>query len=167
MVVAVISACGTSPRTVPVSPAASDGGQRAIADTLRALERKRVRALVNADTAVARTLHAPDFQLINPSGGAVSRSQYFDNLASGRFHYAAWEPESISVRVYDGAAVLRYRSRLVFLIKGPAGTDTVKPFGYWHTDLYEKRPDGWQAVWSQATRIAESTTVARPPSNQR
>jgi hypothetical protein len=28
---------------------------------------------------------------------------------------------------------------------------------FWHTDIYERHNRRWQAVWSQATRIAERT----------
>jgi Domain of unknown function (DUF4440) len=53
------------------------------ADQLRAIERARLRSLVDADVAIARRLHADDFELINPRGGTLSKEQYLRDIASG------------------------------------------------------------------------------------
>ena len=112
-------------------------------------ERRRLRALVDADMELARTLHAEDFQLINPLGEVLNRAEYLDAVGTGRWDYTLWEPEEISVRLCGNAAVLRYRSMLQITVNGqqqPAQQ-------HWHTDLYEKRGGQWQVVWSQATRV--------------
>ena len=136
-------------------------------ETIRTIERERLHALVAGDTATAGRLHAGDFQLITPAGTTMSRQQYMSGIASGRLRYAAWTPESIAVRVNGSTAILRYRATLVMIV---AGADTVKPYGHWHTDVYEKRDGRWQAVWSQATAIKNSTTsvpLAVMPPRQR
>ena len=43
---------------------------------LRTIERERLRSLVEADVERARRLHADDFQLINPAGGALSKDAF-------------------------------------------------------------------------------------------
>lgn len=53
------------------------------ADQLRAVERERLRSLVEADVETAKQLHADDFQLINPLGGALSKDEYLGSVASG------------------------------------------------------------------------------------
>ena len=120
------------------------------ADELRAVERERLRALVNADVETARRLHADDFQLINPLGGSVSKDQYLGAVASGDVRYLEWKPGRIEVKLYADAAVLRYEATLKIAVKGlpdaPSGH-------FWHTDLYERRNGQWQAVWSQATQV--------------
>ena len=153
LALALLSACGPRPRPVQVveSRAAADP---ALADTLRSIERKRVAALASGDTATAGLFHAPDFQLVNPAGGVMNREEYLGGIASGLLRYAVWQPDSIiDVRVYDQAAVLRYRSRLMMIVTQAGRVDTVKPFPHWHTDVYERRRNGWQVVWSQATHI--------------
>jgi hypothetical protein len=56
------------------------------------------------------------------------------------------------VRMYGAAAVIRYRSRLDI-----AGDDQESvPRLHWHTDIYERRDDRWQIVWSQATEVLDS-----------
>jgi len=47
-----------------------------VADHLREVERRRLRSLVEADVAVADSLHAPDFQLVHPGGGVWSKEHY-------------------------------------------------------------------------------------------
>lgn len=134
-----------------VAGAASCGSAsnpQAEADLIRASERERLRALVGADVEAARQLHADDFQLINPRGGALSKEQYLGGIASGQLDYLVWEPESsIEVRLYGQAAVIRYQSQLEIVVQG----QKVPLQRYWHTDSYEKRNGRWQVVWSQAT----------------
>ena len=122
---------------------------QAEADLVRATERERLRALVAANMEVARQLHADDFQLINPLGQSLSKEQYLGGIASGDLDYLVWEPESIEVRLYDQAAVIRYQSQLEIIVQG----QKVPRQRYWHTDSYEKRNGRWQVVWSQATGI--------------
>jgi phage baseplate assembly protein W len=119
----------------------------AIADTLRALERSRIEALVQRDMAVLRRLHAPEYQLITPAGRVFTRERYLAAIEAAPF-YASWEAGEMQVRVSAQMAVLRYEARLAL-----ASGNTVH---CWHTDHYELRGAQWQAVWSQATEI-------RPP----
>jgi hypothetical protein len=119
------------------------------ADLIRTTERERLRALVDGNMEVAEQLHADDFQLINPFGGSASKEQYLSGLASGQVKYLLWEPDAVQVRIYGDAAIIRYQAQIQIVVGG-------KPDGgrFWHTDSYEKRDGRWQAVWSQATRIA-------------
>jgi hypothetical protein len=121
------------------------------ADQLRAIERARLRSLVDADLATARRLHADDFELINPRGGTLSKEQYLKDIASGDLDYLEWEPEEIRVRLYGKSAVIRYKAHLRVSVKGSAGT----PVTFWHTDLYEKRNGQWHMVWGHATQIPQ------------
>ncbi len=117
---------------------------------LAQIERERLRALVEADGDRAARLHADDFQLITPSGRALSKEEYLERVRSGDIDYALWEAGEIVVRSYGAVAVLRYPSEIAFTVGG-ARTPRRR---YWHTDLYERRDGRWQVVWSQATEIA-------------
>jgi uncharacterized protein DUF4440 len=119
------------------------------ADLIRATERERLRALVDADIPVARQLHAADFQLITPSGDTLTKEDYLGAVASGEVDYLKWEPEAIEVRLYGPAAIIRYRSLLEIVVRG----HKAEPGRFWHTDAYEKRDGRWQVVWSHATAI--------------
>jgi hypothetical protein len=116
-------------------------------ELLRSTERERLRALVSGDVARAAQLHADDFQLINPLGGALSKDQYLGGISSGQIHYLFWEPEAMAVRVYEDAAVMRYQSELEIVVQGRH----IPRQRYWYTDLYERHGSQWQVVWSHAT----------------
>jgi len=113
------------------------------------LEHARTRALVERDLAALEQLHVPEYQLITPAGNVFSRQAYLEAIEAGPF-YAAWGIESMSVRVSEHMAVVRYLARLRF----PSGREVV----CWHTDTYERRVSGWQAVWSQATEVLPSNS---------
>src|SRR5215813_2196535 len=51
-------------------------------EALRTTERERLRALREADMAVAERLHADDYQLIPPTGAPWSKREYLDAIAS-------------------------------------------------------------------------------------
>lgn len=126
------------------------GTQIGNAETLRITEISRLRALVDADMEAAERLHAEDFQLITPGGAALSKTEYLSGVASGEFDYRRWEVDSpIDVRLFDGVAIIRYRSILHMVYH----SDDLGPDRFWHTDSYEWRDGHWQVVWSQATRI--------------
>ena len=114
---------------------------------LQSTERERLRALVSGDVGRAAQMHADDFQLINPLGGALTKDQYLGGISSGQIHYLHWEPEAIQVRIYGGAAAMRYQSELEIIVQGRH----IPRQRYWHTDLYERRGTAWQVVWSHAT----------------
>ncbi|MEO8246941.1 MAG: nuclear transport factor 2 family protein, partial [Chloroflexota bacterium] len=69
-------------------------------------------------------------------------------MADGSLDYRRFEPDGETVVRILGpdAAVLRYRAAIVVAFAG--GGDAGR---FWHTDIYERREGGWQAVWSQAT----------------
>jgi hypothetical protein len=113
------------------------------------IERDRLRALVEADMDRAAQLHADDFQLITPSGRALTKEQYLEAVRTRDIAYALWEAGEIVVRSHGDVAVIRYPAEIAFTVDG-----TLTPRGrYWHTDLYERRDGRWQVVWSQATEI--------------
>lgn len=116
----------------------------------RALETRRTHALVARDMAELEALHAPEYQLITPSGKVFGREAYLGAIAAEPF-YAGWElGETMAVRVSAQMAVVRYQACLRF----PSGREVL----CWHTDSYEHRAAGWQAVWSQATEIVTKPT---------
>ena len=148
LAVAGATACESSPSSSPQRSTGAANGQ-AEADLIRTTERERLRALVEANVARARQLHADDFQLINPLGGSLSKEQYLAGIGSGELDYLFWEADSIAVRLHGEAAVIRYPSHLEIVVQGRH----VPRQRYWHTDLYERRDGQWQVVWSQATGI--------------
>lgn len=118
-------------------------------DDLAAIERERLRALVEIDLDRAAELHADDFQLVTPSGRVLSKADYLEAVRTRDIAYARWEAGEIEARPYGDAAVIRYASEMAFTVDG-AQTPRRR---FWHTDLYERRDGRWQVVRSQATEI--------------
>jgi Domain of unknown function (DUF4440) len=111
------------------------------------IERRRLRALAAADIEAAAPLHAEDYQLITPNGSEMSKDDYLGAIAAGQLRYRTFEPVSdIAVLGDAPIAVVRYLARISF--------DEGQGMLCWHTDCYRQRDGAWQAVWSQATRIA-------------
>jgi hypothetical protein len=116
------------------------------------IERERLRCLVDARVDDADALHAPDFELINPSGDVWSREHYLGGIASGDIDYRRFEAvSSIDVMVDGNLAVLRYRSAIDIAVKG----QRPGPLECWHLDCYRRVVSSapWQVRWSQATCI--------------
>ena len=120
--------------------------------TLRQTEQTRLSALVEADMPAVQRLLAADFELITPDGTPLTRDDYIRAVASGDLDFKAYQPVTpIQVRVYDDAAVLRYKSHIDVAATGTGErTD-----GAWHTCLYENRDGRWQIVWEQTTIVGQ------------
>ncbi len=119
------------------------------ADHLRAIETTRLQALVDADTATARTLTAPDFQQINPAGVPLSRDDFLGGVDAGVIDFLSLEPSSpIAVRLSGDSATLRYQTRFDLVVGGTHLTHEA-----WTTALFERRDGRWQIVWGQTTAI--------------
>jgi hypothetical protein len=127
-----------------------DGLMDGLEVDIRDLERRRLRALVDADVDVANRLHADDYELVTPGADRLSKADYLGAIASGEIDYRVFEPASdIDVLVLGETAVaLRYVARID--IDFGTGTDLALAL---HTDIWSHRDGVWQAVWSQATRI--------------
>ena len=119
------------------------------AEVIRKTERERLASLVNANMDVARRLHAEDFQVINPLGRSLSKESYLNSVASGGSDYLYWEADTISVRLYGAAALIRYRSEAELVVRG----QKIPRRAAWNIGLYENRNSRWQMVWFQVTEI--------------
>ena len=114
------------------------------ADHFVQLERERTRAIVARDLPAIEKAHASEYELVTPGGQVLTRARYIALLAEAPF-YTAWEHGSMQVRFSAAMGAVKYQARLTF----PSG----KVLDCWHTDIYELRGSGWQAVWSQATQL--------------
>jgi hypothetical protein len=136
LAVALITSCGDRQRT-PED-----------ADYIRQLEKERLSALVDADIETANRLHADDFQLFMPDGTEYNKEAYLSRIASGKLNYRMWDPGTIRVRMYDGAAVIRYDdARFEVFVDGKLERSSLLR----HTNLYERRSGLWQLVWSHTS----------------
>jgi hypothetical protein len=127
---------------------AGTGGSAA--DQVRAAEQTLLRAAVDGDTHTAGTLLAPDLQLIDVTGTAETRANYLANIGGGVDFVTIKPIKPISVRMLGDSAVARLKLKFKVVAHG----QTVQHDG-WTTDLWERRDDRWQVVWSQTTAIPD------------
>jgi hypothetical protein len=120
-----------------------------LSDYIREVEKSRIQALVTRNMELLWQLHAPDYQLITPSGRSFSRERYLREIESGSLRYSRWDPGPMEVRASEQMAIVRYQATLELDSGNGEGT----PFRCWHMDSYEPKDEVWQAVWSQATAI--------------
>jgi Domain of unknown function (DUF4440) len=129
------------------SKGAGSGGQ---AERLRQIERTRLKALVDANVAVAGPLIANDFELINPLGELLTRTDLLGDVGSGALDFVSDTITSqIGVRLHGDAATLRYRHTISVAL-AQVGSVTHPA---WTTALYERRKGNWQIVWEQTGAI--------------
>jgi ketosteroid isomerase-like protein len=143
---ALTGAQASPPPSTHVAHAQSGTSQ---ADQLRALERRRLHALVGGDTATAGALMAEDFVAIPPSGEPLARRDNLGAVAAGVIDYLVFEPGStIAARRSGDMAALRYKVSFDLV----AGGTRVTHKG-WITQLWERPNGSWLIVWEQATAI--------------
>ena len=114
-------------------------------------ERRRLAALVAADTTLLDDLHAEDFVLVNPGGGEWDKTFYLGGIADGSIDYRRFEVVTpIQVLADDSVAVVRYRSAIEIAVGG----GPYESLYAWHLDCYrhDERSGRWRCLWSQATR---------------
>ena len=120
------------------------------AERLRQTEQRRLQALVDADVAVAGTLIASDFELINPLGEVLTRDAVLGGVGSGALDFLSDTVTSqIRVRVHGNMAVVRYQHTIDIAVAGIG--HLTHPA--WTTALYERRKGNWQIVWEQTGAI--------------
>jgi hypothetical protein len=135
--------------TAVVTGSSASPGSSSQAERLRAIETTRLQALVDADTATARKLMAPDGQVINPAGVPLSREDLLGAVDAGVLDFLVIEPSApIAVRLSGDSATLRYQTAYDVVL-GP----THVTHKAWTTALYERRAGRWQIVWEQTTAI--------------
>jgi hypothetical protein len=119
------------------------------ADDFRALERRRLRSLVERNMELALALHSPEFHLVTPGGNTRSRESYLTAVQAGVITYLKWQAADIMVRQFSDVVLLRYQAELEMRLQ----SGDISSFRCWHTDSYELHNGFWQVVLSQATRI--------------
>jgi len=109
-----------------------------------------LQALVDADVAVAGSLIANDFELINPIGDVLTRDDVLGGVGSGALDFLSDTVTSqIRVRRHGNTAILRYRHTIDVAV-APIGHLTHPA---WTTASYERRKGSWRIVWEQTGAI--------------
>jgi len=127
------------------APVAAAGAR---ADSVRAAEQARGRALVQADTTALARMIADEFVEISRLGTLRTKADNLRDISSGALKLITVKYDSTTVRVYGDVAVLR-------AIADNTGTMRGFPFSgrIWYTRVFVWRDGRWQAVTMQQTPI--------------
>jgi uncharacterized protein (TIGR02246 family) len=87
-------------------PAAEDTKDNAVAPQLVQLVNQVSDALVRNDTATIAQLWTEDFSYVHSNGNQQSKSEFLDDVKTGRRKYYSITPGNIQTRLYGNTAVL-------------------------------------------------------------
>jgi len=79
--------------------------QKEVAEEIQRVDRERIQAQVNADSATLDRIYADDFIGIGPSGTLRTKKDVLADFASGSLKFQSITTDDVRIRVYGNAAV--------------------------------------------------------------
>ncbi len=124
--------------------APTDGIQHEI----RALEDRRYRAMIDGDVAALETLLGDDLVYTHSTSLVDSKGTYLEKLRSKKVVYRKAERTNETIQIHGNTAVLTGEVRLEVLVDGRPRALRSR-----FTNVWAKRPRGWQMVAWQSTPL--------------
>jgi hypothetical protein len=116
-----------------------------------AIERQRFASHVKKDTAFLHRVLGDDLIYTHSSGVVDSKASFIEAISSGRLDYREASPERLEARLFGDVAVLTGTARVRVQVKDQPLSLHIR-----FTDVYVRRPAGWQMVAWQATKLPEA-----------
>jgi ketosteroid isomerase-like protein len=120
------------------------------AETIIALDRKRMNAMAEQDVATLNGLLADDLVYTHSSARIDTKESLIAGMRSGSTVYNSVVPSDVKAQDLGDTVVLTGVARISVKSGGNALN-----FGVRFTDVYAKRSGGWQMVAWQSTRLPE------------
>jgi hypothetical protein len=139
----------------PMPHASSDTEDRKL---LEDIQQQLVRAWVTHDRSILDRLLAPEWMVTQADGRLSSRQDILRDFDTGSNRLLDGNIDDIRVRLFDNFAVVTGRTQARGEYKGHPYDVTLR-----FTDVFLRRPQGWQAVASHATRLAAADTTNQEP----
>ncbi len=117
------------------------------ADILQ-LEAEWSKAIQARDTAVMERLLAPEYVSVDPAGVTAGKAQEIAMYQRGDLKFDSIATASPKVKVYIGGVIVTGTSTVKGKFKGQDISGE-----YRFIDIFERKPAGWQAVYSQITKV--------------
>src|SRR5512133_3178792 len=114
------------------------------------LEKAFAEAIVKNDLEGIGRLVADDWIIIDPDGGIVDRTRFFEVIKSGALTHEMMESEDFRVRVYRDSAVVTGVTRTKGKFMGQEFSTQERA-----TDVFVKRDGRWQCVLTHHTRVSK------------
>ena len=121
-----------------------------VEEELLKLEEAFAEAIVKNDLEGIGRLVADDWIIIDPNGGIVDRTRFFEVIKSGALAHDMMESEDFRVRVYGDSAVVTgiTRTKGRFMAQEFSTQERA-------TDVFVRRAGRWQCVLTHLTRFPE------------
>lgn len=117
------------------------------AAVVRALEMRRLEAMIDVDTVFLDHVLSDDLVYTHSNGTTQSKTELMDALVLQRFDYRSIVPQEWVVRVYGDAAIITGAVELEIVV----GKNTIRT-SLLFTDVYVREGDDWRLVAYQSTR---------------
>ena len=119
-----------------------------VEDDIRAIDTRRVTALLKGDRAVLETVLADDLTYGHTDGRIDTKQKLLSALESGRATYRNYQGSTPNVRIQGDTAVINGAAELETLAQNKP-----VPISIRYLAVYQKRGDTWQLVAYQSTRL--------------
>jgi ketosteroid isomerase-like protein len=117
-----------------------------IKQTLRELESRRFRAMIEADTVALEALLADSMVYTHSSATTDGKASYIAGVKSKKWQYRQIDRPVEDIQVHGDTVVITGQVRIDILIDGKA-----KIMNSRYTDVWVKGAKGWQMVAWQST----------------
>jgi len=114
------------------------------------LDRERMTAMAQKDTATLNSLLADDLVYTHSTARLDTKQSLISNMESGSTVYTAVEPSDVKAQDLGDAVVLTGSCRISVMSQGRPNSFTVR-----FTDVYANKGGKWQMVTWQSTRVPE------------
>ena len=115
---------------------------------LLALDQKRIDAQVRGDFGVLESILSDDLTYVHASGAVQSKTEFLEDLKSGKRAYKSVKSSEIHVRVFGNVAVITGQSEIIVINDAKEHDLSLRV-----TEVYADRNRRWQLVAYQATRL--------------
>jgi len=126
------------------------------ADVLH-VEAQWAKAAQTGDTAAMDRLLAPDYAGVSPGGNAMNKAQELDLYRRGDLKFDSVQMGDQKVKVYIGGVIVTGVSTVKGKFKGQDISGQ-----YRFVDILERKPAGWQVVYSQLTKVETEQDKKKP-----
>ena len=116
-------------------------------DEVRALDQKRIRAMINKDIGALDQILADDLVYTHPDAKKDNKASLIDALLSGAASYRQIDVDETDVRDFGDAVVLIGKADMIISEYGERRT-----FGVRFTTVYARRGGRWQMAVGQSTK---------------
>ena len=124
---------------------------------IRQLESDWSKAIQTGDTAAMERLLAPDYVGVDPAGASMGKAQEIDMFRKGDLKIESIQAGEQKIKVYIGGVIVTGKST----IKGKFKDQDISG-DYRFIDVFERKPSGWQVVYSQLTKVDDEADKKKP-----